>query len=89
MSITQQRKQELIKEHARSEVDTGSPEVQIGILTTRIVNLTEHVKTHKKDFATSRGLVCLVGKRRRLLSYLKNKDFNRYKSIIAALGLRK
>ena len=89
MSITQQRKQELIQQHARSENDTGSAEVQCSILTTRILNLTEHAKVHKKDFATSRGLVMLVGKRRRLLNYLKNKDSNRYKTLIEKLGLRK
>jgi len=89
MSITSQQKQELIKEYAVTEGDTGSVEVQCSILTTRILNLTEHAKVHKKDFATSRGLVKLVGQRRRLLSYLRNKNFARYKALIEKLGLRK
>jgi len=89
MSITQEHKQELIKQHARSENDTGSSEVQVAILTTRIKNLTEHAKIHKKDFATSRGLVYLVHQRRKHLNYLKNNDFGRYEKLIATLGLRK
>jgi small subunit ribosomal protein S15 len=89
MSITPQRKQELIQQYAQKKGDTGSPEVQCSILTTRILNLTEHAKVHRKDFATSRGLVKLVGQRRRLLSYLKTKDFGRYKTLIEQLGLRK
>ena len=89
MSITQERKQELIKQHARSENDTGSPEVQVAILTTRISNLTEHAKIHKKDFATSRGIVYLVHQRRKHLNYLKNNDFGRYEKLIATLGMRK
>jgi small subunit ribosomal protein S15 len=89
MSITPERKQELIKDFAQSPKDTGSVEVQCSILTTRILNLTEHAKVHKKDFSTSRGLVKLVGQRRRLLSYIKNRDFSRYKSLIEKLGIRK
>lgn len=89
MSITAEKKQELIKEFATCEGDTGSPEVQVSILTTRIVNLTEHFKTHKKDNHSRRGLLMLVNKRRSLLSYLKSKDEARYKTLIKRLGLRK
>lgn len=89
MSITQARKQELIDEYKRVEGDTGSPEVQCAILTERIVNLTEHFKVNKKDHHSRRGLLMLVGRRRRLLSYLKNKDTDRYAALIARLGLRK
>ena len=79
----------MIKKHARSENDTGSSEVQVAILTTRIQNLTEHGKIHKKDFATSRGLVYLVAQRRKHLNYLKNNDLGRYQELIQILGLRK
>ncbi|VAV96367.1 SSU ribosomal protein S15p (S13e) [hydrothermal vent metagenome] len=89
MSITVERKQELIKEYATVDGDTGSPEVQVAILTTRIVNLTEHFKSHKKDNHSRRGLLMLVNKRRGLLSYLKSKDDARYQSLIKRLGLRK
>ena len=89
MSITAERKQELITEHARVEGDTGSPEVQVAILTERIVNLTEHFKGHHKDNHSRRGLLMLVNKRRSLLDYLKKKDARRYAEIIAKLGLRK
>ncbi len=89
MSITAERKQELIKEYATVDGDTGSPEVQVAILTTRIVNLTEHFKSHKKDNHSRRGLLMLVNKRRGLLSYLKSKDEARYQSLIKRLGLRK
>jgi len=89
MSITAEKKQELIKEFATSEGDTGSPEVQVSILTTRILNLTEHFKSHKKDNHSRRGLLMLVNKRRSLLSYLKSKDETRYQSLIKRLGLRK
>lgn len=89
MSITADRKQELIKQHARAEGDTGSPEVQIAILTERIVNLTEHMKVHAKDFHSRRGLLMLVGQRRRLLDYLKRSDKTRYQSLIELLGLRR
>ncbi len=89
MSITAEKKQELIKEYATCEGDTGSPEVQVSILTTRIGNLTEHFNTHKKDNHSRRGLLMLVNKRRSLLSYLKSKDEARYQSLIKRLGLRK
>lgn len=89
MSITQERKQELIKEYATEERDTGSPEVQVALLTERIVNLTEHLKEHKKDFASRRGLLMLVGQRRRLLDYVKRKDDARYRALIERLGLRR
>ncbi|MCF8473398.1 MAG: 30S ribosomal protein S15 [Emcibacter sp.] len=89
MSITAERKQELINEFAICKGDTGSPEVQVSILTDRIVNLTEHFKTHKKDNHSRRGLLMLVNKRRSLLSYLKSKDEGRYQELIKRLGLRK
>jgi small subunit ribosomal protein S15 len=89
MTITAERKQELITEHARHEGDTGSPEVQVAILTTRIINLTEHFKIHAKDNHSRRGLLMLVNNRRSLLDYLKKIDHARYASLIAKLGLRK
>ncbi len=89
MSITQERKQELIKEYATKEGDTGSPEVQVAILSERIRNLTEHLKEHGKDFHSRRGLLIMVGQRRRLLDYLKGKDVSRYEKLIARLGLRR
>lgn len=89
MSITAEKKQELIKEYAIKDGDTGSPEVQVAILTHRIVHLTEHFKTHKKDNHSRRGLLMLVNKRRKLLDYLKSKDEGRYQSLIKSLGLRK
>jgi small subunit ribosomal protein S15 len=89
MSITAERKEALITEHARQEGDTGSPEVQVAILTERIVNLTEHFKSHAKDNHSRRGLLMLVNKRRSLLDYLKKKDAGRYNALIAKLGLRK
>ena len=89
MTITATRKQELIKEHARHEGDTGSPEVQVSILTERIVNLTEHFKIHGKDNHSRRGLLMLVNNRRSLLDYLKKIDHARYAALIAKLGLRK
>lgn len=89
MTITAERKDALVKEHARAEGDTGSPEVQVAILTTRIQNLTEHFKTHAKDNHSRRGLLMLVNKRRSLLDYLKKKDSVRYTDLIAKLGLRK
>lgn len=89
MSITAIRKQEIIKEHAREEGDTGSPEVQIAILTDRIVTLTEHFKSHHKDNHSRRGLLMMVNKRRSLLDYLRKKDVGRYADLIAKLGLRK
>jgi small subunit ribosomal protein S15 len=89
MSITQERKGELIKEYARAEGDTGSPEVQVAILSERIANLTEHLKEHKKDFHSRRGLLIMVGQRRGLLDYLKRKDSERYDTLIQRLGLRR
>ena len=89
MTITAERKQVLIKENARHEGDTGSPEVQVSILTERIVNLTEHFKTHAKDNHSRRGLLMLVGRRRRLLDYLKVKDAQRYADLIKRLNIRK
>ena len=89
MSITVDQKQELIKEFATKKDDTGSPEVQVAILTERIVNLTEHLKTHKKDFHSRRGLLMMVGQRRRLLDYVKNKESARYENLVKRLGLRR
>ena len=89
MTMTAERKQEIIAKFKTHEGDTGSPEVQIALLTERINYLTEHMKSHKKDFHSRRGLLKLVGQRRGLLNYLKNKDIERYRQIIAALGLRK
>lgn len=89
MSITPERKQELVKEYATKDSDTGSPEVQVAILTERITNLTEHLKTHKKDFHSRRGLLMMVGQRRRLLDYVKRKGSTRYKDLIKRLGLRR
>ena len=89
MSVTAERKQSLIKDNARASGDTGSPEVQVAILTERITNLTEHFKTHAKDNHSRRGLLMLVNKRRSLLDYLKGKDEARYTALIAKLGLRK
>jgi len=87
--MTPERKSELIKEYAQSEGDTGSPEVQIALLTERINHLTDHFRTHHKDHASRRGLLMMVARRRGLLDYLKKGDFQRYKSILGALGLRK
>lgn len=89
MSITAERKQEVIQEHAQKAGDTGSPEVQVSILTERIKNLTEHFKMHKKDHHSRRGLLMLVGQRKRLLTYLKDRDISRYRILIEKLGLRK
>ena len=89
MSITPARKEELIKEFATKEGDTGSPEVQIAILTERIVNLTEHFKGHKKDNHSRRGLLKMVSQRRKLLDYARAKDEARYKDIITRLGIRR
>ena len=89
MTISAERKQELLKEYATKPGDTGSPEVQVAILTTRIVNLTEHFKIHHKDNHSRRGLLQMVNKRRSLLDYLKKKDVDRYNSLIQKLGLRK
>ncbi len=89
MSITIERKADLIKTHGRSEGDTGSAEVQVAILSERIANLTEHFKTHKKDNHSRRGLLKLVSQRRRLLDHLKVSDTGRYQSLIETLGLRR
>ena len=89
MALTTDQKQEIIEKFATSEGDTGSPEVQVAILTSRIKYLTEHFKTHKKDHASRRGLLTLVGRRRRLLKYMKSCDPARYQKTIKALGLRR
>jgi small subunit ribosomal protein S15 len=89
MSITPERKQALIGEYARKAGDTGSPEVQVAILSERIRNLTDHLALHKKDFHSRRGLLIMVGQRRRLLDYLKEVDAERYASLIGRLGLRR
>ena len=87
--ISKEMKAEIIEKYKRDEKDTGSPEVQIALLTTRINELTEHLKVHKKDNHSRRGLLKMVGKRRNLLNYLAKKDINRYREIVAKLGLRK
>ena len=87
--LTKENKQEIIQKYATHEGDTGSPEVQIAILTNRIIYLTEHLKVHKKDHHSRRGLLKMVGHRRRLLSYLQKKDISRYREVIAQLNLRK
>ena len=89
MSISAKRKQELIAEYATHEGDTGSPEVQVAVLSERIANLTEHFKTHKHDHHSRRGLYLLIGKRRRLLDYLMKEDIERYRSLISRLGIRR
>jgi len=88
-ATTSRPKQEIIGDHKTHETDTGSPEVQIALLTDRINHLTAHMKIHKKDFHTQRGLLMLVGRRRRLLDYVKKNDVERYRAIIANLGLRR
>ena len=89
MSITAERKQSLISEYATKDGDTGSPDVQVAILTERITNLTEHFKTHKADNHSRRGLLKMVSQRRRLLDYLKGKDESRYRGLIERLGIRR
>ncbi len=89
MSITGERKQALITEYGAKESDTGSPEVQVAILSERIRNLTDHLATHKKDFHSRRGLLVMVGQRRRLLDYLKRANATRYETLIQRLGLRR
>ncbi len=89
MSITADRKQEVIQEFATAQGDTGSPEVQVAILSERIRNLTEHLKVHKKDFHSRRGLLMMVGQRRQLLDYLKRKEASRYERLVERLGLRR
>ena len=89
MSITAERRTALISDYATQAADTGSPEVQVALLSERIANLTEHLKTHAKDFHSRRGLLMLVGRRRRLLDYLKTKDQRRYETLIGRLSLRR
>jgi small subunit ribosomal protein S15 len=89
MAITTDRKTEIIDQYRRMDADTGSPEVQVALLTARITELTEHLRQHKKDHASRRGLLMMVSKRSSLLTYLRNKDRNRYLSLISRLGLRK
>ncbi len=89
MSITAERRQALVTDYARKAGDTGSPEVQVALLTERIANLTEHLKAHGKDFHSRRGLLVLVGRRRRLLDYLKAKDAGRYEAVVGRLNLRR
>ncbi|MGH6910824.1 MULTISPECIES: 30S ribosomal protein S15 [Hypericibacter] len=89
MSITAERKQSLMKEYARKEGDTGSPEVQVAVLSERIKNLTDHLQSHEKDFHSRRGLLVMVGQRRRLLDYLKRTDDPRYQELVQRLGLRR
>lgn len=89
MAIDKETKSSVIKKHRRSELDTGSPEVQIALLTSRINDLTDHFKTHVKDVHSRRGLLKLVGQRRRLLEYLRRKDVSKYKTLIDNLGIRK
>jgi small subunit ribosomal protein S15 len=89
MTLTKDDKTQIIVEHARSQGDTGSAEVQVAVLTRRIADLTDHLKSHKQDHASRRGLLQMVGRRRRLLDYLKREDIERYREIIAKLGLRR
>ncbi len=89
MALVQDKKQELVQKYKRHDKDTGSPEVQVALLTERITYLTEHFKTHKKDHHSRRGLLKLVGQRRRLLDYLRSSDVGRYKTLIDQLGIRK
>lgn len=89
MSITAERKQAVIEEYATAKGDTGSPEVQVAILTERINNLSEHMQSHKKDFGSRRGLLALVAQRRKLLDYLKGKDEGRYQDLIKRLNIRR
>ena len=89
MTLTVERKQEIVEKHGRSPGDTGSAEVQVALLTARINELTEHLRTHRKDHHSRRGLLMLVGKRRRLLGYLQRTDLDRYRALIRELGLRR
>jgi small subunit ribosomal protein S15 len=89
MAVLQERTREIVQANRRHDTDTGSPEVQVALLTNRIVYLTEHFKAHRKDHHSRRGLLKLVGQRRRLLDYLKRNDFPRYKAVIDRLGIRK
>jgi small subunit ribosomal protein S15 len=89
MALLKEQKNDIVGDNKRSEGDTGSPEVQVALLSTRITELTEHLKTHPKDHHSRRGLLRMVGRRRRLLEYLKRQDIERYRSLIAKLGLRR
>ena len=89
MALLKDEKQKIIGENARSEGDTGSPEVQVAVLTRRITELTDHLKTHPKDHHSRRGLLVMVGRRRRLLEYVRRKDVERYRALISKLGLRR
>jgi small subunit ribosomal protein S15 len=89
MALVKEQKSQIIQEHRRGDADTGSPEVQIAILTKRISDLTEHLKMHKEDHHSRRGLLQMVGRRRRLLDYLRREDIERYRALIARLGLRR
>lgn len=89
MGLLKENKQEIIEKYKRGDEDTGSPEVQIALLTARVNQLTEHLREHKKDHHSRRGLLMMVGQRRRLLNYLSNKDINRYRAIVSELGLRR
>jgi small subunit ribosomal protein S15 len=89
MSLTKERKEELSQRFGKADGDTGSPEVQIAMMTERINHLTDHLRTHKKDHHSRRGLLMLVGRRRRLLNYLQRRDLDRYRSLIGELGLRR
>ncbi|QLK85888.1 30S ribosomal protein S15 [Staphylococcus sp. 17KM0847] len=89
MAISQERKNELIKEYRTHETDTGSPEVQIAVLTAEITALNDHLRTHKKDHHSRRGLLKMVGRRRHLLNYLRDKDVQRYRELIKSLGIRR
>ena len=89
MALNTQQKADIVTEHKRSDADTGSAEVQIALLSKRISDLTEHLKTHQKDHASRRGLLMLVGRRRRLLEYLRRENIDRYRDIVAKLGLRR
>lgn len=89
MALLKEEKQQIIGEHAKSEGDTGSPEVQVAVLTKRITELTAHLKTHPKDHHSRRGLLVMVGRRRRLLDYVRRKDIERYRALVSKLGLRR
>ena len=89
MALAVEQKTEVIADHKTHEGDTGSPEVQVALLTARITSLTEHLRTHRKDFDSRRGLLMMVGRRRRLLNYLSSKDIERYRALVAKLGLRR
>jgi small subunit ribosomal protein S15 len=89
MALVKEEKSQIIEEHRRSDTDTGSPEVQVAVLSKRISDLTEHLKTHKKDHHSRRGLLQMVGRRRRLLDYLRQEDIERYRALIGRLGLRR